>query len=83
MELLNPSILLMTVLGASSKYLMDECHHWKDKGKSPSAASQVILVRLPALRSSLNWNGTILGGISVLSLECLCVLQNPKITKTR
>ena len=60
-------MLRILVFGALSRGSKDECHQWKVSGRSPSEASQVTLVLLPATRSSLNWKGTILGGMFVVS----------------
>ena len=60
--LLKLSRLLMRVLGAAVRSARLECHQWKVRGRSPSAASQVTRVLLARLRSDRNWKGTILGG---------------------
>ena len=73
--LLKSSMLLIMVFGASPRSSKVGCHHWNDSGRSPSAASQVILVRLPTVKSSLNWQGIILGGVVGL-LWCLCFVSD-------
>ena len=74
--LLKSSTLMILVFGASPRSSKIGCHHWNDSGKSPSAASQVILVRLPTVKSSLNWKGTILGGVVGGLLWCLCFVSD-------
>ena len=84
--LLKSSTLMILVFGASPTSSNDGCHHLNDKGRSPSDASQVILVRLSTVKSSLNWNGTILGGVVGL-LWCLCfvwdVVVNSKMANMK